>query len=63
MSFVDLLFFSMTRSLSLLVVLTMEHRLVGKTQLQQCLLLADPESLLFAGELHTFGTKFLKNLS
>lgn len=39
---------------------TVEHRLVRKTQLQQCLLLPDTESLLFTGELHTFGTEFLK---
>lgn len=53
MSFVSLLFL-ITLSVSLLVVQTMEHRLViRKTQPQQCLLLPDTESLLFPGELHT----------
>lgn len=55
-----ILIFLMTHSLSPLVVQTMEHRLVRKTQLQQSLLLPDTESLLFTGELHTFGTEFLK---
>lgn len=59
MSFVSLLFL-MTSSLSLLVVQTMEHGLVRKAQLQQRLLLPNTESLLFTGELHTFGTEFLK---
>lgn len=54
------LLFLITRSLSLLVVQTVEHRLVRKTQLQQCLLLPDMKSLLFIGELHPFCSEFPK---